>query len=92
MKTPSVSQLRKSGFKVRVMHQRYIDGRLENYSKKTKGRSPSTKGGLTTVELSQGDKSVLAMAECSRNDPFCYRTGVKIATQRALHKLKKIQK
>jgi hypothetical protein len=83
MSTPSIKQLRQSGWKVRVMHRR-------NHSVKRTidGEYPelSNFGGSTTVEITTPDMSITASgkAVCSLKENFNRRVGNSIALGRAL--------
>lgn len=71
----SVASLRKSGFKVRVLHTRntVADG------------TPSCKGGSTTVEITTPDgKDLSGTARCRDDERFDRRLGLRIAIGRAL--------
>jgi hypothetical protein len=74
MKT--IQQLRKEGYKVRVMH-----GRITG-----KSGAISPRGGTTVIELTtpQGT-TVIAKAECSYKDNFNRRVGNQIALGRAIN-------
>jgi hypothetical protein len=72
--TPSIWQLRREGWKVRVLHQRpTING------------EPAPKGGSTKIELTnpQG-QTATGLSVCSKDDPWNRKTGNQIALGRAL--------
>lgn len=76
----TVKSLRKSGFKVRVLHTRNLlhDG------------SPSCKGGSTTVEITTPDgKDISGTANCRDDERFDRRLGLTIAIGRALSSWKR---
>ena len=83
MSTPSIKQLRQSGWKVRVMHRRNheikrtIDGEYPEVS---------NFGGSTIIEVTTPDMSITASgkAVCSLKENFNRRVGNSIALGRAL--------
>jgi hypothetical protein len=86
----TIRQLRRSGFKVRVIHKRHqkivkkIDGDyLEN----------SAKGGTTIIQITTPDKQtdVEGVAVCSIEDNYDRKVGNAIALGRALSNLKEEQ-
>lgn len=86
-----VYQLRKSGVKVRVLHQRYAkdDTNFINLRpmKEIPGPERNNHGGRTTVQLLKNGKEVTGVAGCNPVDPFNRRRGLKIALGRALKQL-----
>ena len=82
MSTPTIKQLRQSGWKVRVMHLRHRD-----LIKTIDGEYPiiSNFGGSTTIEVTtpQGITGI-GKALCSDKDNFNRRIGNSIALGRAL--------
>lgn len=92
-----VETLRKHGCKVRIKHMRPIalnvaTGKYQmvQYSRKTKGVFPPFHhGGYTEVDLTlpDGGKTYSAKAECSKNDRFNYRLGVRIALSRIMKQI-----
>lgn len=90
----TVEQLRKSGYKVRVIHQRFNDyhtldmpelmSRFEasNYNI---GWNPLPVGGKTIVEVTHPDGTFsTGVSLCSIQDNFNRKHGVKVALGRAL--------
>jgi hypothetical protein len=86
----TIKQLRRSGFKVRVIHKRHqkivkkIDGDyLEN----------SAKGGTTIIQITTPDKQtdVEGVAVCSIEDNYDRKVGNAIALGRALTNLNQEQ-
>jgi len=79
----TIRQLRRSGFKVRVLHRRQrmtvkkLDG---NYFEN------SAKGGTTTIEITTPDKQidVGGVAICSNEDNYSRKVGNAIALGRAI--------
>lgn len=68
-----VENLRKGGYKVRVMHHRLTN--LEGIK---------ARGGRTVVEVTTPEGiTLVGMARCSRNENFNKRLGVRIALGRA---------
>jgi len=88
---PSIKDLRRAGYKVRVYHERKFD----NIQKMDRGISEvlSPKGGKTTVEITTPNKqhTVVAEAQCSMSDNFDHKLGNSIAVGRALQKLKVLE-
>lgn len=84
---PTIRELRRQGYKVRVMHARH-------YVTKQKISGTvlelSARGGSTTIELTTPDKqhSVFGKSVCSNEDNFNRKTGNFIALGRALKQLK----
>ena len=57
---------------------------LHHYNRRKSVWQPSTKGGKTECHLLlEDDSEIVAIAECSFQDNFCYRTGRLIAFGRA---------
>lgn len=89
LSTQTVETLRKSGYKVRVKHYRYYAynktvSKIQKLMaiREIEGKKRHSKGGLTIVEIDGPQGSFVGKAICSRNDNFCYKTGVKIALGR----------
>ena len=79
----NVEQLRKSGYKVRVIHSR----RGKTMQRMDGGvvQTLSERGGMTVVQVRTPDGEELeGVALCSSKDNFNCRLGVKIALGRAL--------
>jgi hypothetical protein len=88
MSTPSIKQLRQSGWKIRVIHRRNYDT-----VDKIDGRFPvlSNFGGSTTVEITSPEGlNAAGTAVCSMKENFNRRVGNSIALGRALQTLHKI--
>ena len=83
---PTIKDLRRQGYKVRVMHARHhvtkqkISGTVLDLS---------ARGGSTTIELTTPDKqhTVFGKAVCSLEDNFNKKMGNSIALGRALREL-----
>jgi hypothetical protein len=75
---PTVAELRKAGWKVRIQHVRDI--RIENSF--NIGYEP--RGGETYVSLVPPKNYLLGKAKCSKNDSYCKKEGVKLGIKRAL--------
>lgn len=87
MKLPSIMNLRRQGWKVRVLHTREYNERLSNTFKAAK--IVSNKGGYTCIELTPPEQPFLTLkgeAFCSKQDNFNRRLGNFIALGRAWHK------
>lgn len=84
--SPTIKQLRQSGYKVRVLHSRFfktiqkLDGTLEEVL---------PKGGYTKIEVTTPDKVLTTIGEslCSKEDLFNRKVGNSIALGRALKQL-----
>jgi hypothetical protein len=88
-KTPKIEDLRKTGFKVRVLHQRNYVRRHPN--KMDMSVTLSGKGGYTKIEITTpSNKIVVGEAHCNVLDNFNRKLGNKIALGRALKLLEKI--
>lgn len=81
----TIAQLRRGGYKVRVLHSRpkmfiqKIDGVMTEYN---------PKGGKTTIEITTPDgKNSIGVSECSEKDSWNRRLGNQIALGRAIEKL-----
>ena len=87
---PSIKDLRRSGYKVRVYHARNFN-EIVKMDGVTKVVSP--KGGKTTIEITTPNKqhNVIAEAVCSKEDNFNHKLGNSIAVGRALEKLKVLE-
>lgn len=93
-KVPAIYELRKKGWKIHVSHQRFYDNipiplsrtqaRFLDKVNNPIGRISAT-GGLTTIEMFDGQKSYSGMSICTMSDNFCYKKGVKIAIYKALN-------
>ena len=87
---PTIKDLRRQGYKVRVMHARHhvtkqkISGTVLDLS---------ARGGSTTIELTTPDKqhTVFGKAVCSLDDNFNRKLGNSIAIGRALQQLKNLK-
>lgn len=98
---PTVADLRRAGIKVRVTEMRVetISFKIKNGMEviKTqgavvpkrylKGDMFHNKGGKTTVEIKINDKEYFGIANCSFDDNFNRKFGVKLALSRALESL-----
>ena len=88
---PSIKDLRRAGYKVRVYHAR----NFYNAVKMDKGTAKflSPKGGKTTIEITTPNKqhTVITEAVCSNEDNFNHKLGNTIAVGRALQKLKVLE-
>lgn len=78
--------------KVYYKHYRYYDFNghpdlyypLHHYNRRKSEWQPSTKGGKTECHLVlEDDYEIVAIAECSLQDNFCYKTGRLISFGRA---------
>lgn len=95
MKNPTVEELRKSGYKIRITHFR----NLFNYSYvgypkdyNAKGNDICPRGGETVVQLTTPEgKDIATTALCNLADNYNKKIGVAIALGRALKKLKNPQ-
>lgn len=87
---PTIRELRRQGYKVRVIHSRPI---VE--IKKISGilKEVSAKGGTTRIEITTPDKAhdVFGEAVCSKEDNFNRKTGNFIALGRALKQLENLK-
>lgn len=82
MKTNNIHELRKNGYKVRVIH-----GRITGSNGQI-----SPRGGTTVIELTNPKgKTVIAKAECSKKDNWNRKVGNQIALGRAFEALDKIE-
>jgi hypothetical protein len=86
---PSIKDLRRAGYKVRVYHQRMY----KSFGKFNEISVLSPKGGKTTIEITTPDKqhNVITEAVCSKEDNFNHKLGNAIAVGRALEKLKVLE-
>ncbi len=82
MKTPTIKNLRQSGWKVRVMHTRPKQVKEEQLI-------TSNFGGYTKVEVTTPDLAITVSGEakCSCEDNYNRRIGNSIALGRAVEKL-----
>lgn len=87
---PTIRDLRRQGYKVRVMHTReyWIKARVTGHSRELHAR-----GGSTKIELTTPDKqhTVAGEAICSKEDNFNRKTGNFIALGRALKQLQDLK-
>lgn len=87
MKNPTVEQLRKNNYRVRVLHERYSQSSPEVLVPRkeiAKGEALG-KGGRTTVEITTPEgKELTGVAKCHLNDSFNRRRALAIAVGRAL--------
>lgn len=75
----TIHDLRKNGYKVRVLHHRKHDNRILGAVK--------AKGGMTIVQITTPDGQDLeGRARCSNKDLYNKKLGVKVAVGRALYK------
>lgn len=75
----TVQNLRKDGYKVRVLHHRRDDNRVLG------GVHP--KGGMTVVQITTPDgRELEGRAECSKKDLYNKKLGVRMAIGRAMFK------
>ena len=75
----TVQNLRKNGYKVRVLHHRVFDNRVLGCF--------YPKGGETVIQITTPDGQELeGRAKCSRKDLYNKKLGVKVAIGRALYK------
>jgi len=84
----SIKQLRQTGYKVRVMHERdtikvqTISGFRSFYN---------ARGGSTTIQITTPEGTTIeGKSRCSEKENFCRKTGNIIAMERAFEKLNKI--
>jgi hypothetical protein len=86
----TIRQLRRSGFKVRVIHKR-----LQTITKKISGDylENSSRGGTTIIQITTPDKQtdVEGVAVCSIEDNYDRKVGNAIALGRALSDLNEEQ-
>jgi hypothetical protein len=85
--TKTIQQLRKTGYKVRVIHKRNYVPNWPN--KLSPGIRLSSKGGYTRIDVTIPDGSVTVSGEsrCSINDSYNRKLGNSIALGRALSQL-----
>lgn len=96
---PTVADLRRSGFKVRVSHNRYFKSnfmggfkiRLSPYTRFTENRQGVLpKGGETTVEITDPNGvTVFGTSVCRPDEAFVKRLGLSVSIGRALKQLNK---
>ena len=83
---PTIKDLRRQGYKVRVMHARHHEAK-----QKVSGTvlELSARGGSTTIEVTTPDKqrTVVGKAVCSMEDNFNKKMGNSIALGRAIRAL-----
>lgn len=85
-KVPSVAELRKQGYKVKVIHERKLIHHSAIAGEKVE---VCPTGGRTIVHVTppiHDDMIISGVAECSKNDAYNRKLGVKIALGRALKK------
>lgn len=81
MKTPTVAELRKAGWKVGVHHQFYTEGRVSPREGRDIGPGWRTDVGVTPP----GDEQMIrASACCNPKDAYNRRIGLNVALGRAL--------
>lgn len=90
--TPTVSTLRKHGYKVTVNHYRRVSGLkrdetgnrvFPHYTVASEDLDP--KGGATEVTIeSPSGATATARQNCADSDPYCRRVGVAFAINKAL--------
>lgn len=87
--TLSIKNLRRRGWKVRVMHSRhyFLKDRLNGASTEI-----SAKGGITLIEITSPDKTINASgkAVCSDEDNYDRKVGNAIALGRAWKEAEKV--
>lgn len=87
---PTIKDLRRQGYKVRVIHTRF-----QNIVPRLTGNSfeVSSRGGSTTIEITTPDKqhTVSGKSVCSIEDNFNRKVGNSIALGRALKQLETLQ-
>lgn len=92
MKT--VQELRKAAYKVRVTHYRYVNSSprmlLPTFVIRMNGLQNliEAKGGKTVVEVFNGLTLYRGISECSQDDSFNTKEGVRIALERAWGELR----
>jgi len=85
----TIERARGIGFKVRVQHQRPNEkGKLVYASRKTKTGDIPPRGGMTTVTLSKGGLEISEISRCNFEDNFSYKTGTRLALERAYESFK----
>ena len=78
----SIHQLRKQGYKIRVIHFR-LPGPQPIQKLRESKTPPESKGGITRIELTTPDgKDYQAEAKCSKQDSFNRRIGNQICLGR----------
>jgi len=89
----TIRQLRRAGFKVRVLHTRHYDTVGINRLSGPVSRL-SCKGGRTRIQITTPDKEidVEGVAECSLQDSFNRKVGNSIALGRAIQELQTFPK
>lgn len=89
MSTPTIKQLRQSGYKVRVIHTRNTDKqqRIDGIAEVISNFGGHTKIEVTTPDMS---KSAIGEARCSDKENFNKHVGNSIALGRALVQLEKM--
>lgn len=94
MKT--VEELRKSGYKVRVTHYRYVNSTprllLPNFAIKLNNAQDllNARGGRTVVEVTTPNRvTYTGVADCSEKEIFNNKEGVRVALERAYSELRK---
>jgi hypothetical protein len=82
----TVANLRKHGFKVKVMHSRYhvrgTDELTPEWVVRTGKLGFLPKGGQTKVTVTKGNQTFKGVSLCSRKDAFNRKFGVAIALGR----------
>ncbi len=79
-----IHSLRKAGYKIRVMHNRYVgDAMIPEKEIKQRGWQPESRGGLTTIQLTTPEgKEFEAQAFCNTVDNFNRKISHKICLGR----------
>jgi len=85
----TIEKLRKTGFKVRVIHIRHFETPPTRMARMDQSKRLSAKGGFTRIEVTTPDKetTITGVAECSPQDNFDRKLGNSIALGRAMAKL-----
>jgi hypothetical protein len=86
MNNKTIYELRKSGYKVRVHHERDT---IDVMTMSGIQKFLNARGGKTSIELTTPDGTkVTGESRCSEKENFCRRTGNTIALGRAFEKIK----
>lgn len=91
----TIQNFKDQGYKVYVSHFRYsrTTGHLNNLTVFRKNKTSfdiATNGGVTTMEIVKGEKSIRTQAICNLNDNFNKRVGVAICTGRLQKELNEL--
>ncbi len=83
---PTIKDLRRQGYKVRVIHKRHS---IKVQKIMGVAHEISARGGSTTIEVTTPDKlhTVSGMSVCSLEDNFSRKVGNQIALGRAIKEL-----